>query len=261
MKKYLYVLSVLCLMGYNGIALTPDHNTMAKDKAPEGFVYIPEGINSNVSLLSNTPVSAFYLYKNETTNGEYQQFLDDLKKAGKTTELEIARIQSEKWKESDITGSNLYEPATEYPVVNISREGAELYCKWLENKLNTEAAGKQTYIVRLPTSLEWEYAARGGIKSSPYPWYGPYVRNSKGCYLAQFRALGLVLGPTKVRSYYANLYGLFNMAGNVAEMVSDTNFTHGGSWNSTEYYLQVESLEPLKVGPTVGFRPLLIIKK
>lgn len=171
----------------------------------------------------------------------------------------------------------------DYPVVGVNWHQANAFAAWRTIYKNTywEAMGDPvTEDFRLPTEYEWEYAARGGRVGSPYPWGGPYTRNSKGCMLANFKPLRGNYGadggiyPVRIDSYFPNDYGLYNMAGNVAEWTINTwseqshIFTHdlnpdyrtsvpetgaiaastsitlkrkvikGGSWKDVAYFIQ-----------------------
>ena len=160
-----------------------------------------------------------------------------------------------------------------YPVVGVTWEQAEAFCHWRTELFNNaNPVGGQDY--RLPTDAEWEYAARGGRNMALYPWGGNYVRDNTGCFLANFKPMrGSYTDDTgattmKVGSFLPNDFGLYDMAGNVAEwtssaytvssstLVSDMNpsfqynaknsdpdvlkrkVIKGGSWKDIAYYLQ-----------------------
>jgi len=160
-----------------------------------------------------------------------------------------------------------------YPVVGVTWHQAVAYCHF---RTNTEIRNKREvpHNYRLPTEVEWEYAARGGLPSQAYPWGGPYTTNRQGCYLANFKPqrgkYGLDGGvrTLPVGSYEPNDFGLYDMAGNVAEWTENAfdenaySFYHdlvptytynakksdppalkrkvirGGSWKDVAYYLQ-----------------------
>ncbi len=123
-----------------------------------------------------------------------------------------------------------------YPVVGVNWKQAQAFTRW-RTKLWADyrkSIGKPTQgSFRLPTEAEWEYAARGGRNEAPYPWGGPYLRNKKGCFLANFKpgrgdyAEDGALYPAKADAYWPNDYGLYNMSGNVAEWTSSAYFENG----------------------------------
>lgn len=167
-----------------------------------------------------------------------------------------------------------------YPVVGVTWKQATAFCEWRSQYLNAYLINKNRSTespFRLPTEAQWEYAARGGRSQSPYPWGGPYLRNKKGCLLANFKP-GRGNYPedggfytVRADAYWPNDFGLYNMAGNVAEWTSSLyyeggyNFQHdmnpdirynakdqdpprmkrkvirGGSWKDVGYFLQTST--------------------
>lgn len=244
---------------------------------------------------------AFYMSNFEVSNKEYNDFLSSLKENGSIEKYNAAKIDSNNWMNEFNAG--FMEPYTEYyhrhsaygqyPVVNMSLEGAKLYCEWLTIKLNSENTQLNYKIeVRLPTRDEWLRAAKGNNKFSPYSWGGPYLRNAKGQILCNFRSLGAeniyydesskeyrvktsinrnmgVAGSLNdganitapINSYWPNDFGIYNMNGNVAELVTD-GIACGGSWNSTGYDVRNLSIVQYeKSSSTIGFRPIMIVSK
>ncbi|MFN8246598.1 MAG: SUMF1/EgtB/PvdO family nonheme iron enzyme [Ferruginibacter sp.] len=167
-----------------------------------------------------------------------------------------------------------------YPVVGVSWKQATAFCEWRTHYMTSFLESKKRAPesdFRLPTEAQWEYAARGGRSQSPYPWGGPYLRNRKGCLLANFKP-GRGNYPedggfytVRADAYWPNDFGLYNMAGNVAEWTSSLyyeggyNFQHdmnpdirwnakdsdpprmkrkvlrGGSWKDVGYFLQTST--------------------
>ncbi|MCL2072753.1 MAG: SUMF1/EgtB/PvdO family nonheme iron enzyme [Marinilabiliaceae bacterium] len=117
----------------------------------------------------------------------------------------------------------------EYPVVGVNWKQATAFCVWRSELLNNYLTQKRqpvVHVYRLPSEAEWEYAARGRLKSNMYPWGGVYTRNNEGCFLANFKPLrgrygddgGMYTMP--VASFAPNDFHLYDMAGNVAEWTS-----------------------------------------
>lgn len=122
----------------------------------------------------------------------------------------------------------------DYPVVGVTWEQAEAFCAWRTNFLMAGMGPQARYIqrYRLPTEVEWEYAARGK-EGTPYPWQGIEAKSQEGCFYANFKPDrgnytddGNLI-TSRVGIYGANSNGLFDMAGNVAELTS-TVYTEAG---------------------------------
>jgi len=118
----------------------------------------------------------------------------------------------------------------DYPVVGITWKQAKAFCNW-RTKVQTDylvEKGEPALMeYRLPTEVEWEYASRGGRLLTMYPWGNYYARDDQGVFYANFKPLrgNYVedggIATMKVGSYAPNDFGLYDMAGNVAEWTND----------------------------------------
>lgn len=259
MKRKISIVLVL-ILGIFLSAFTKKGNEVKLPKELKDLkvvTHIPSG------KLKEKEIESFYIFTNEVTNIDYREFIHWNKMNNKSNNLEELIVDSSLWNKVSIDGnryySNEYHKWSNYPVVNISKEAANEYCKWL-SKIWNEKQNEYKVEFRLPTKEEWEYAALGGLKKLKYPGGGPETKNAQNNYVAQFKAFGLKIGPAKVGSFSPNNYGLYDLSGNVAEMVSE-NIVKGGNWNSLSEEITIQSEGKYEKSPYVGFRPVMVFTK
>ncbi|NCG07441.1 MAG: SUMF1/EgtB/PvdO family nonheme iron enzyme [Gammaproteobacteria bacterium] len=119
------------------------------------------------------------------------------------------------WRAPDGAGSS-WQDRLDHPVVNVTHEDAAKYAAW---------AGK-----RLPTEAEWERAARGGLDRQPFAWGDVFAPLGEDVWMANIWQGVWPYENTKedgfaatapVKSFPPNAFGLYDMAGNVWEIVAD----------------------------------------
>ncbi len=238
---------------------------------------------SQINFNRQVTIGGFYMDETEITNNEYRQFIQRMMEDSAST-LGRDYIMKELYPDTTVwmkdftnhMGDPMQEyyymrPAfDDYPVVGVDWEAAKVFSQWRTDYLNSyrESMGEFPMpAFRLPSEAEWEYAARGGRDMAKYPWGNPYIRNAKGCMLANFKpGRGNYYDDgnaytAEIMSYFPNDFGLFDMSGNVSEwcedafnpasvpLVWDLNPTffdeseprkviRGGSWKDIAYYLE-----------------------
>ena len=155
-------------------------------------------------------VDAFFMDKYQTSVGKYGSFLE--------------ATSHEAPADWDIMNKPMHQKR---PVINVDWADADAYCKW---------AGK-----RLPTEAEWEKAARG-TDGRIYPWGNQLPTDFHANMKKEVWNNHVVLTPVGMFEGGKSPYGLYDMAGNVWEWVSD--------WYGQDYYKTGSLRNP--TGPPTG---------
>lgn len=304
MKKvfFLLVLSATLFMvscgggaptGSGDLVGVPDRTGWTQS-VPYGMVVCPSGTfhmgqadedisQSMINQNRQITIGGFYMDDTEITNNEYRQFMeailmDSIDVLGEEYVMTELYPDTTVWVK-DFThhmGDPMMEyyymhPAfDDYPVVGVDWFACQYFCEWRTNYMNEwrESVGLfENPRFRLPSEAEWEYAARGGRDMAKYPWGNPYIRNAKGCMLANFKPGrgnyyddGFMYS-SPVASYFSNDWGLYDMAGNISEWCQDAYYAasvptvwdlnptyykddeprkiiRGGSWKDIAFYLE-----------------------
>jgi len=170
----------------------------------------------------------FYIDKYEVTNAQYRRFV---KETGYRAPVAYKRVEGE-WQACFRPWASSSFNRSDQPIVCVSWEDANAYCRW---------AGK-----RLPTEAEWEKAARGGLISAPPARSGNFADET---FKKHFSYMSIFTGyndgfyyAAPVGCFESNRYGLKDMLGNVWEWCSD--------WYDKGYYASSPEKEP--TGPAIG---------
>jgi len=253
---------------------------MLLDKLGAHYILIKGGTFTYSLTDKPETVSDLYMAKYAVTNFRYRQFINYLSGKGAFTEVLSSEIFRQKLLtyantihetgfydyllgEPDLAGRlrSVYEEDERFnkddqPVVGVSWYGTKAYCFWL-SCLETGCMDPGLY--RLPTEIEWEYAA-SGKERRPYPWGAPAPTPHRANYKSKKEA------TTPVGDYPDGMTpdGLYDMAGNVWEWMCSWNaqekegfFLRGGSWNETPDYLHCsihDIQRPFYRSSDIGFR-------
>jgi formylglycine-generating enzyme required for sulfatase activity len=164
------------------------------------MVWIPPGAfqmggKGRDETIHEVKLSGFWMYKTPVTVAQFRKYCD-------SGQFNRDFGKDYYWNDN--------QPPNNYPMVNVSWTEAAAYAKW---------AG-----VVLPTEVQWEYAARGGLVGKNYPWGDDW----DGAKCANSVKPNHLIGTKPVASYAANGYGLYDMAGNVWQWCVD--------WYAKDYY-------------------------
>lgn len=181
----------------NMIFITGDTFSMGRNLGPE--------VEADETPAHQVTVSSFWLSKYEITNQEYQKF-----------------VLAENYHSPVHWDRTKYLPGTEnYPVTNVSWEDANNYCQWISKQ------SKFSRTFRLPTEVEWEYAAHG-VENRLYPWGNAWATTFTVSGDSQISRSPVPVESEALKNDISP-FQIIGLAGNVTEWTSSNYYVYPGS--------------------------------
>jgi formylglycine-generating enzyme required for sulfatase activity len=231
------------------------------------YLCISNSLTAQISLNSKDFVTindSVSIYKMEVSNGLFHEFLQN----NTTYQIDSSLWLNEKhYNKPFATYYHSHPSFKEYPVVNISYQMAVDFCNWLSKVYQlAEIKGFENVKFRLPTEEEWTTAALAKNTNAKYAWKNFDFTETKGSKNGNFYSendSSNTSSPqiiTVQKSYSPNSLGIYNMSGNVSEMILDKNITKGGDWLHDVSYCEIKNSQTWdkKAKPHIGFRMVMV---
>ena len=203
----------------SGMVLVPGGRFLMGRRAAAG-----DALPFDAAPAHRVELSPFWLDEHEVTNAQFARFIEATghetmaELAGQSTVFDPA---SNVWR--TVVGADWRHP--EGPATTVSGRESDpvVHVSWSDAAALAAWAGK-----RLPTEAEWERAARAGLHEADYPWgrdLAPSKRPRANVWQGDFPANDSAddgyHGTSPAGAFPGNRFGLFDMAGNVAEWCAD----------------------------------------
>lgn len=216
--------------------------------------FVPSELDSTLfsqSMPERTFVGSYYISATEITNSDWRAFYEEkVQELGKIKAKEKFYPDTALWLNEFKYTSNRphaknyfsHPNFNDFPVVGITWDQANLFCKWKTEKVNKllKRKGKNSLVeFRLPTENEWEFAAmkkQNGDKFERISYYS-WTEDKMLQHLNDLVNIGQIfdqngvplkgysddgcLYPCEVASYAPNDHGIYDMSGNVSEWTAD----------------------------------------
>lgn len=218
-----------------------------------------KSIKKNSAQLSEN----LFISKYEVTNKDYAEFRAFIIANGNKKLQDVTQVDTLNWIKKNFYHkpyvAHYYQHTAyqDYPVVNINYQATQLFCQWLTDQYNENEKRKFNKVkFRLPTKEEWIKAVQAGNSDNTYPWDGNDEFRKNGACRANYKRKPETLTDetntsnydvtASVASYWPNKLGIYNLSGNVAEMLDNQAGTVGGSFLNTFEFLSINSPDPFQ---------------